>query len=376
MSERLEFVQLALPEGVKLRQLCRRFGVSAPTAYKWLERFEAEGPDGLEDRSRRPHWSPRRAAPSIEALVVAERDRYPARGSRKLRQQLLDKGHTLIPAASTITAILRRHDRLEPIESAKHRPWQRFEHPAPNQLWQMDFKGHFQVGSGRCHPLTVIDDHSRFAICLQASADQRGETVKHHLTTAFRRYGLPARMLMDNGAPWGDDRDHPYTPLTAWLIRLGIGVSHGRPFHPQTQGKDERFHRTLVIELLRGQRFGDLGTIQQAFDHWRDDYNLVRPHEALGLAVPASRYHPSSTSFPESLPPIEYAPGMVVRKVDIGGKIGFRGRQFHIGRGFHGHPVGLRQTPQEHCWQVYYCHQHVSTIDLRTGRPKGYGSLP
>ena len=154
----------------------------------------------------------------------------------------------------------------------------------------MDFKGHFPLLSrGRCHPLTVLDDHSRFSLVLQACADERGETVRCVLTSAFRRYGLPAAMLMDNGAPWGSDHDHPFTAFSLWLIRLGIRVAHGRAYHPQTQGKDERFHRTLKFEVLRHFNFTTLAHCQREFEHFRERYNLVRPHDALGLATPASR---------------------------------------------------------------------------------------
>src|SRR5262249_28011286 len=160
----------------------------------------------------------------------------------------------------------------------RHRPYQRFEHDAPNCLWQMDFKGHFATQTARCHPLTVLDDHSRFAVGLQACPDQRTETVKDRLTHIFRRYGLPQRMTRDNGSPWGSDADHRFTPLTVWLMRLDIRVSHSRPYHPQTQGKDERFHKTLGLELLRDRFFRDLAQAQRCFDDWRYVYNLQRPH--------------------------------------------------------------------------------------------------
>ena len=153
--------------------------------------------------------------------------------------------------------------------------------------------------------MTVLDDHSRFSILLQACANERTETVRECLTAAFRLYGLPVRMLMDNGSPWGNDANHPRTPLTVWLMRLGIQVSHGRPYHPQTQGKEERFHRTLNVELLQGRRFADWATCQAAFDRWRGVYNTERPHQALDLATPISRYTPSPRSFPETLPLIE-----------------------------------------------------------------------
>jgi hypothetical protein len=150
----------------------------------------------------------------------------------------------------------------------------------------------------RCHPLTVLDDHSRFSVVLKACADERGETVREVLTSAFRRYGLPAAMLMDNGAPWGSDHDRPFTAFSLWLIQLGIRVAHGRAYHPQTQSKDERFHRTLKFEVLRHFNFTTLAHCQREFDHFRQRYNLLRPHDALGLATPASRYRPSPIPFP------------------------------------------------------------------------------
>ena len=187
MDQREEFVRLARLEGRNMRALCRRYGVSPTTGYTWLRRYEAEGRDGLADRSRRPHRSPGETAPEIEAAVLALRDAHPAWGGRKLRQRLLRLGVAAVPAISTITEILRRHGRLEDDAVARHRGFQRFEHDAPNDLWQMDFKGHFALASGRCHPLTVLDDHSRFALGLEACADQRSATVQDRLTAVFRR---------------------------------------------------------------------------------------------------------------------------------------------------------------------------------------------
>jgi transposase InsO family protein len=218
MALRREFVMLAAGDGIAVRELSRRFGISPPTAYKWLGRYATEGVEGLANRSRRPQRSPNRTATEMEEMVLAVRDAHPAWGGRKIRRWLLDRGRDTVPSASTITAILRRHDRLDPDVRASHHPWQRFEHPEPNQLWQMDFKGHFPLGHGRCHPLTVLDDHSRFALGLHACGDERGETVQQHLTTLFRHNGLPDRILMDNGPPWGHDADHPYTPLTVWRV--------------------------------------------------------------------------------------------------------------------------------------------------------------
>ena len=248
-----------------MRELCRRFGISPTTGYKWLERFRVGGEAGLSDRPRRPQHSPGRTGSEIEEMVLKVRDTHPAWGGRKLRAWLSARGHELLPSPSTITAILRRHGRIDPSEGAKHRAWQRFEHLEPNQLWQMDFKGHFAMLEGRCHPLTVLDDHSRFSLGLEACGDERTQTVQQRLTRIFRRYGLPERMVMDNGAPWGHDADHHHTPLTVWLLRLGISVSHGRPYHPQTQGKDERFHRTLKAEVFAWRHLQRHATLPGGF---------------------------------------------------------------------------------------------------------------
>ncbi|HZP91789.1 MAG TPA: DDE-type integrase/transposase/recombinase [Burkholderiales bacterium] len=171
-----------------------------------------------------------------------------------------------MPAASTISSILKRHGLIDPAHSLSHRAFQRFQRERPNALWQMDFKGHFPVGALRCHPLTALDDHSRFSVALRACGDEQSRTVQHELTDCFRRYGLPEQMLMDNGSPWGDDAAHVLTVFTVWLIRLGVGVIHARPYHPQTQGKAERFHRTLKAELLNHCLFGDLAQCQRHFD--------------------------------------------------------------------------------------------------------------
>ncbi len=368
MGQREEFVGLASQPDSNIRLLCRRFHVSPTTGYELLRRFRDQGQEGLLDGSRRPHHSPDRSSPVIEEAVLRLRDQHPAWGARKLRRRLLDLGVTGLPSPSTVHQILLRHGRVDPRESARHRAFLRFEHPAPNQLWQMDFKGHFATQKGRCHPLTVLDDHSRFALGLQACADERTETVKDGLSSIFRRYGLPDRMTMDNGSPWGTDSDHRFTKLTAWLIRLGIRVSHSRPYHPQTQGKDERLHRTLNEELLRRRTFSDLIDTQRAFDHWRHVYNFQRPHDALELAVPGSRYQPSPRSFPEILPPVLYQPGDLVRKVQNGGEIWFQGRPFKIGNAFFRQPVALRPSSLDGLFDVFFCHQKIAQIDLNTQR--------
>ena len=365
MSQRHEFILLAQQPGTSLRALCRQFAISPPTAYKWLTRYAETGLAGLADRSRRPHQMPQRTPAALEAAVLALRTQHPTWGGRKLHARLRALGYQPVPAPSTITAILRRAAWLPLAATAPKQAWQRFEQPIPNALWQMDFKGHFPLATGRCHPLTVLDDYSRFALCLHACPNEQGVTVQTHLTQTFRRYGLPDRLLMDNGPPWGAPLTRsPFTPLTVWLIRLGIGLTHARPAHPQTLGKDERFHRTLKTELLHQRTFRDLPHCQQHFDRWRDHYNLDRPHDALALAVPATRYSPSARPFPESLPPIDYGPGAQVRRVQAKGEISFRGRLFKITKALRGYPVALRPTTQDGRWRVYFCHQYITELNL------------
>jgi len=365
MSEREEFIRQALEGKTSMSALCRAFGVSRKTGYKWLRRYQREGGAGLQDRSRRPRRSPRRFSLEMETRVCDLRREQPNWGGRKIHHRLRLDGVEGVPAYSTITGILDRNGLLS-AERRQHRDLERFEAEQPNDLWQMDFKGHFATDAGRCHPLTILDDHSRFNLCLAACRNQEGVTVQAALRHVFQSYGLPSRMLMDNGSPWGSEWDHPHTWLTAWFIRLGISVSHGRPYHPQTQGKEERFHRTLKEELLaRHADWPDLYEVQEAFDRWRDLYNYERPHQAIGDAPPASRYLPSPRPFPEVLPPIEYDTGDEVRKVQDKGRISFRGRDFLVSRAFIGQPVALRAA-EDGVWNVYYCHQRVGRVDLRT----------
>lgn len=366
VSERREFAVLAMQEDACMAELCRRYGISRKAGYKWLERFEAEGAPGLANRSRRPKRSPLQTAASVEARVVELRKAHPAWGGRKLRRRLQDVGVQEVPASSTITDILHRHALIGEAESAKHQAFTRFEHERPNDVWQMDFKGHVPAGQGRCHPLTVLDDHSRYALALRACSNERAATVQEQLTGVFRRYGLPWRMLMDNGSPWGDDGNNPYTVFTVWLLRLGIAVSHGRPYHPQTQGKDERFHRTLAAEVLR-QPLRDLADGQHRFDQWRQVYNHERPHEALGLAVPASRYQVSPRAFPERLPDIEYGADVEVRKVQQGGWFSYRARSYRISRALRGYPIGLRPTLQDGVVEILFGHHVLLHLDLKSG---------
>lgn len=368
MSARREFVVLASAEGVNMAALCRRFGVSRKTGYKWRARYQAEGEAGLVDQSRRPQTQPATTPEVIEQQVLAIRAAHPAWGGRKIRKRLQVLAAPQVPAASTITAILHRHGCIAAEATAARTPYQRFERSAPNELWQIDFKGKFKMNNGRdCHPLTVLDDHSRYAVGLVACDNQRRETVKGHLIALFRRYGMPQALYCDNGAPWGSAHAATrHTRLTAWLMRLGIEVLHGRPYHPQGRGKEERFHRTLKAELLQDQGFDDLASTQRRFDPWREMYNHERPHETLGLEVPASRYRASVREYPEQLRPFEYSSRFEVRKTNRAGRFSFQGRSFQASEAFAASQLGLSPTAQEGVWEVYYCRSRLGWLDLRS----------
>lgn len=368
MSQRRDFVTLGSQPDANLSELCRRFGISRPTAYKWLARYRQAGLEGLAEQSRRPKASPRRTSEALEAAVLEVRAAHPRWGGRKIARRLRDLGGATVPAPSTVSAILRRHAALQPATPPAAAAPTRFERSRPNELWQMDFKGHFALGTGRCHALTVLDDHSRFSLGLYACAAEREGIVRDHLSTLFGRYGLPEAILADNGPPWGAGGALGcYTALEVWLLRLGIRLLHGRPYHPQTQGKDERFHRTLDVELLQGRLFADLAQCQSRFDPWRECYNHERPHEALGLAVPASRYTMSPRRFPDRLPEPDYGPTAQVRKVNQHGYISFLGHRLKLPEAFAGLPVGLYPATDQGRWTVRFAAQAIAQVDLRDG---------
>jgi transposase InsO family protein len=365
VSLRSEFVRLAQHDDANISQLCERFRISRKTGYKWLARFRAHGDAGLRDQSRRPSCSPSRTPEDMESSVLRLRDEHPAWGGRKLHARLIALKTEHVPTPSTITAILRRHQRLDP-QFTTSRAFVRFQRDRPNELWQMDFKGHFPTASGRCHPLTVLDDHSRYCVGLVACTNERSETVQSHLTTIFRCFGMPERILCDNGPPWGSaGAETKWTGLTIWLLKLGIKVSHGRAFHPQTQGKDERFHRTLNVEVIQRQAWPDVEACQRRFDPWRQVYNHERPHESLGMGVPASRYRVSERAFPQVLCDWEYGATDAVRKVAIDGTISYRGKEVPLGKAFRGERVAVRPTMKDGIMKIFFGVHEIAEFDLR-----------
>jgi putative transposase len=220
----------------------------------------------------------------------------------------------------------------------------------------------------------VIDDHSRYVPCLKACANQQAITVQEHLTCTFRRYGLPDAIFVDNGSPWGDSSGHRWTRLGVWLLKLGVDVLHSRPYHPQSRGKNERFHRTLQDEVFALRRFCDLVEVQRAFDQWREVYNFERPHEALGQEVPASRYRPSTRAMPDRLPDVAYDEREIVRTVSsTKAYVRFKGRLWRVPRAFQGERLAIRQLAADGKYAVCFGAHHVAEIDLT--EPKSVGDV-
>ena len=373
IDQREEFVTLARGGTTSMVKLCQRFGISRKTGYKWLGRFAAGGLAALANVVPARRRTANQTVRALEAKVVALRRAQPTWGPRKLRRRLQDTGQAAVPAVSTCARILARAHLVARVRPAPQ-PCLRFSRAEPNQLWQMDFKGHFALQrGGRCHPFTVLDDCSRYALGLQACGNEQACTVQSRLQQLFQRYGLPEELLCDNGAPWAGPHG-THTTLTVWLLRLGVRVLHGRPRHPQTQGKEERFHRTLKTDLLARHDWRDLPQAQARFDRYRRLYNHDRPHEALALAVPASHYRPSSRSWPARLPPIEYDHATIVRVVKGRGDVMFRNRCYQVGEAFAGLLVALLPTATDGLFRLAFQAHTLGLVDLRTpcDRPKNH----
>jgi transposase InsO family protein len=361
-DQRQEFVLLASLAGANKSALCERFGISRQTGHLWLRRFAA-GERAFEDRSRRPLHSPRRLTDDLEARILAVRKVHPAWGARKIVAVLRRDG-IAPPAASTVHAVLSRHGCIAP--ESPGGAYGTFERGAPNALWQMDFKGRVRLGCGQwLHPLTVIDDHSRFAVGLAACADQQTQTVQTRLEVTFRHHGLPEAIYVDNGSPWGGGRPGQWTPLRLWLLKLGIETIHSKPYHPQGRGKNERFHRSLAAEVFSLAPLVGFDDAQRAFDRWRHVYNRERPHQALDFVTPAERYRPSKRAFPATLPAPSYAPGEIVRRVGTTKAfVSFRNRLWRVPGAFLGETLAIRPRLPDGRFAICFGAHEIASFDL------------
>ena len=344
--------------------ICRDYNVSRVTAYKWLNRRDSG--ISMEDLSRAPLIIPNRTSQVVEDLIIQARQEHPCWGGRKLKAYLERRGEICIPSASTVTAILHRHGLISKEASLAATPFKRFERENPNDLWQTDFKGHFMMLDGnRCHPLTVTDDMSRFNLCISAKDNERLPGVVESFLLLFKKYGLPLAILCDNGKPWGTGSYFGgYTNFEVLLMDFGILPIHGRPWHPQTQGKEERFHGTLKRELLMREKIKDLSNAQKRFDAFRKEYNEVRPHCALNYDVPADKYKKSDRIMPPKISQWEYPQNLDVRYVTKG-YVMFKNQKFYLSYAFEGKTVALRESQKDGIIDIIYRNFSLARINAR-----------
>jgi transposase InsO family protein len=364
-DQRIQFVMTMRKPGARMAPVCRAFRISRKTGYKWLAREEAaQSVAALGDRSRRPRRSPARTGARVTTRVVTLREEY-GWGGAKLGRLLDAEGVTL--AARTIDRIIQR-EGLTRADVAPTAARRRFERSRPNQLWQMDAKGAYPLTPrGRCHPLSVIDDHSRYAVALVALPRLTRVGVQSALTACFERYGVPEAMLMDHGVPWWSASNaRGLTGLSVFLLKQGIRLLNGRVRHPQTQGKVERFHRTLGERLRWWGVPTDLPGFAHALTTFREEYNEVRPHHALALQPPAARFASSPRAYVTCPPRWEYPAGSDIRQVNSQGMVPYGTGRFFVSEALAGEEVVC--TPLQRRILVTYRHMYIRELHLRTGR--------
>ena len=360
---REEFVRRVLAKEKSKAALCREYGISRPTGDKWIQRFQ-EG-QTLSDQSRAPKTQTGRIAPEMEASIVQLRRQYPALGAEKLHKIMENMGYKDLPCVRTFNNIFARNHLISKTASLAATHIQRFEKEQPNVMWQTDFKGNFALANGiRCHPLNILDDSCRFCLCTEALENETFLEVKPVFERVFSEYGLPFSLLCDNGNPWGTSQSTGYTAFEVWLMELGILTLHGRPLHPQTQGKQERFNRSLTRECLAGNTFLDLADAQRKFDAYRTFYNTVRPHSALDLAVPASVYRKSQRAFPTRIPDWEYSADCRLCKVKETGYFSFEGKGFFLSEAFRGKYIAVRESHLPGQITLLFRQFRIGRIDL------------
>lgn len=362
---REEFVAAAKSKG-NISAVCREYGITRKTGYKWIARASAGETDSERfcDKSTAPKKTANKTPAKTEELILKCREENPAWGGKTIRKVLENSGQIDLPCAKTCNNILKRNGCIDPQESMKHRAYQRFERETCNELWQTDFKGDFTLLDGsRCYPLTIIDDHSRFSIMIDAKPDTRG--VRDSFEQAFLHYGLPDALLSDNGSEFAGFRGG-YTRFERWLMDYNVLPIHGRVMHPQTQGKIERFHRTMKQELLNHTNFSDLTDAQQQLQRWRQKYNEVRPHEALGLKVPSQVYVPSPRKYKNKPDAFEYSGLYPMRKVNSWGYLRFDPVRIYLSETMADTYLEIRPCEDGNSFAICYRNFKIAQVNAAT----------
>ena len=368
MDQREQFVLDWLTGNYSKKGLCEVYGISRPTGDKWLTRYHAQGVAGLADLSRRPHTQPHQTPAALVAAIIRLKHQHPSFGPKKIRDRLRAvASDEAWPVDSTVGVILKRAGLVRPRRCRRRVPAdsQRLSQgTAAAPTWSADFKGDFPLGTGeRCYPLTVLDQVSRYLLRCEGLLPPTTAAVQPWFTWLFHEYGLPTTIRTDNGPPFASPALGGLSRLAAWWIRLGIRPERIRPGQPSENGGHERMHRALKAAV--GPPAATLAAQQERFAAFVEEYNWARSHEALGRRTPGSVYQPAPRPYPAKVPPIEYAPGTVVRQVRHNGEIRWRGHLLYLSEVLAQEPVGL--TPiGEGLWAVQYSFHPLGTFDERT----------
>ncbi len=377
MSERLRFISDYLAALEDFTTLCRRYSVSRPTGYKWVARYEADGPAGLHEHSRRPHTSPTATAPAVCEALLTLRRRHPAWGPKKLVVILARRAATLgfapeqLPAPSTAAALLKRAGLVPGARRRPHpvapRASARAVADGPNALWTVDFKGQFKTRDGvYCYPLTVADCATRYVLACRALTSTSYAESQPVFRQLFQTYGLPARIRSDNGGPFASLAVGRLSRLSVWWIRLGIRPELITPAHPEENGSHERMHRDLKRDTTRPPA-PTRRAQQYRFDAWCTEFNTERPHEALGQTPPAAHYTASPRVYPTRLPLLEYPAHHVIRRVTSNGCLRWNGRWLSVSHVLCGQSVGFEEI-DDGLWTLHFGPIVLGRFDERCWR--------
>ena len=362
--KREEFVQEAVTKQKSIAALCRKYGISRPTGYMWLNRYMNN--EGFHDKSKAPFHTINKTASEVEERIVQMRLKEPAVGAVKIKRMLENAGEITIPCASTINAILKRNHMITQAASRAATPYKRFEKPSPNVMWQCDFKGNYQLGNGvRCHPLSIIDDHSRYCLCADAKTDERYDGTAESFVRTFEANGLPDVLLCDNGNPWGSSQTNGITRFEIWLMELGILTIHIRAKHPQAQGKVERFNRSFKAERLVFHTPDNMAEAERQRQEYRHFYNNERPHHALNLDTPAQHYRSSEKQLPSVLAKWEYADDYDTRLIKSSGYLTYKGQGYFFSEAFRNKTIAIYPSSVDGFVNLYYRQFRIGRIDLR-----------
>ena len=349
--------------GERVSDLSLEFGVSPKTIHKWIKRYREEGARGLFDRSRRPHRSPKRISKKTERRIIELRQEY-GWGGRNLGYLLAQEGVEV--SAATVDRVIARNGLIRECDR-QPRATRRFQREAPNQLWQMDFKGEYRLPGGTCWPLSIIDDCSRYSIELFGLDSTNANNVSDRLISCFKRYGLPDEILMDHGTPWYAT-SHPMglSRIVVLLLKQGIRPIYSGVGHPQTQGKVERFHRTLSRHLKWRGVPSEFDALNDELRRFRRIYNEVKPHDSLDRRTPADCYHPSSKRYDPSPPEWVYPTSSITKKLTPRGTLHWNGHLYFVSEALPNEHVWIRQT--DHRLLVVYRDIMIREINLDSHR--------